>query len=278
MWVRSSGSTAPRSTSPRRERARRRTARSRSPTPRSFPSRTATSTSSAAFASSIMSGGRSSSSPSLARVARRGGLILLVDQLGDVDPLRSLERDRFERVRDPSHTRLLSDADIRGSIEANELVVNANEIVREHRDLEPLSRSRRARGRRAEPSRAHGTRLLGDRGRLVRRPQALIPSQGMTGNTALLKRAELAIDGMSCGACAERVERTLNGLDGRRRDRELRDRARDGCLRPGTRRGRRPRRRGRACRLRRPPSRDGSDPPARRACAGSQWLLSSRLR
>jgi ubiquinone/menaquinone biosynthesis C-methylase UbiE len=71
----------------------------------------------------------------LARVTRRGGVILLADQLGDVDPLRSLERDRFERVRDPSHTRLLPDADIRGFFEANDLVVSANEIVREHRDM-----------------------------------------------------------------------------------------------------------------------------------------------
>lgn len=71
----------------------------------------------------------------LARVTRPGGRILLVDQLGDVDPLRSLELDRFERARDPSHTRLLPDADIRGFLEANDLVVSANEIVRERRDM-----------------------------------------------------------------------------------------------------------------------------------------------
>jgi ubiquinone/menaquinone biosynthesis C-methylase UbiE len=71
----------------------------------------------------------------LARVTRPGGRILLADQLGDVDPLRSLEVDRFERARDPSHTRLLPDADIRGFLEANDLVVVANEIVREQRDL-----------------------------------------------------------------------------------------------------------------------------------------------
>lgn len=69
----------------------------------------------------------------LARVTRPGGRILLGDQLGDVDPLRSLELDRFERARDPSHTRLLPDADIRGFLEANDLVVSANEIVRELR-------------------------------------------------------------------------------------------------------------------------------------------------
>lgn len=71
----------------------------------------------------------------LARVTRRGGRILVVDQLGDVDPLRSLEQDRFERARDPSHTRLLSDADIRGSLEANGLVTTRNEVVAEEYDL-----------------------------------------------------------------------------------------------------------------------------------------------
>jgi hypothetical protein len=72
----------------------------------------------------------------LARVTRQGGTILLADQLGDVDPLRSLERDRFERARDRSHTRLLPDADVRGFLEANDLVVSVNEIVRERRDME----------------------------------------------------------------------------------------------------------------------------------------------
>ena len=72
----------------------------------------------------------------IARVTRPGGRILLADQLGDVDPIRSLELDRFERARDPSHTRLLPDADIRGFLEANDLVVTANEIVKEVRDME----------------------------------------------------------------------------------------------------------------------------------------------
>ena len=72
----------------------------------------------------------------MARVTRRGGRLLVVDQLGDVDPMRSLELDRFERARDPSHTRLLPDADVRGYLDANDLVVTTNEIVREHRDRE----------------------------------------------------------------------------------------------------------------------------------------------
>ncbi len=72
----------------------------------------------------------------LARVTRPGGRILLVDQLGDIDPMVSLELDRFERSRDPSHTRLLPDADIRGYLDANDLVVLSNEIDHERRDLE----------------------------------------------------------------------------------------------------------------------------------------------
>ena len=72
----------------------------------------------------------------LARVTRPGGRILVVDQLGDVDPIRSLELDRFERVRDPTHSRLLPDADIRGYLDANDLTVVANEVVHEHRDME----------------------------------------------------------------------------------------------------------------------------------------------
>lgn len=72
----------------------------------------------------------------LARVTRPGGRILLADQLGDVDPIRSLGVDRFERARDPSHVRLLPDADIRGYLDANNLTVTANEIVRERRDMD----------------------------------------------------------------------------------------------------------------------------------------------
>jgi SAM-dependent methyltransferase len=72
----------------------------------------------------------------LARVTRRGGRILIADQLGSVDPLRSLELDRFERLRDPSHQRLLPDTDIRGYIDANDLVLVAFEVERERIDLE----------------------------------------------------------------------------------------------------------------------------------------------
>jgi SAM-dependent methyltransferase len=72
----------------------------------------------------------------LARVTRPGGRMLVIDQLGSVDPLRSLEQDRFERLRDPSHERLLPDADIRGFLDANDLVLVASDVSRQRVDLE----------------------------------------------------------------------------------------------------------------------------------------------
>ena len=72
----------------------------------------------------------------LVRVTRPGGRVLIADQLGSVDPLRSLEMDRFERLRDASHQRLLPDADIRGYLDANDLVLLVSEVTRERVDLE----------------------------------------------------------------------------------------------------------------------------------------------
>jgi ubiquinone/menaquinone biosynthesis C-methylase UbiE len=72
----------------------------------------------------------------LARVTRPGGRVFVADQLGSIDPLLSLEMDRFERLRDPSHQRLLPDADIRGYLDANDLVVLSSEVTRETVDLE----------------------------------------------------------------------------------------------------------------------------------------------
>jgi SAM-dependent methyltransferase len=72
----------------------------------------------------------------LARVTRPGGRILIADQLGSIDPLRSLELDRFERLRDPTHQRLLPDADIRGYLDANDLVLVSSEVAHERVDLE----------------------------------------------------------------------------------------------------------------------------------------------
>jgi hypothetical protein len=48
---------------------------------------------------------------------------LVDDQIAPVDPLVALELDRFERARDPSHTRTLPDTDLRSLFDANELVL-----------------------------------------------------------------------------------------------------------------------------------------------------------
>ncbi|MBA3434671.1 MAG: methyltransferase domain-containing protein [Actinobacteria bacterium] len=72
----------------------------------------------------------------LVRVTRPGGRVFIADQLGSVDPLRSLEMDRFERLRDASHQRLLPDGDIRGYLDANDLVLLVSEVTRERVDLE----------------------------------------------------------------------------------------------------------------------------------------------
>ena len=72
----------------------------------------------------------------LTRVTRSGGRVLVVDQLGDIDPSRARDLDRFEHERDPSHTRLLPDGDIRNLLDANDLRLVASEIVHEQRDVE----------------------------------------------------------------------------------------------------------------------------------------------
>src|SRR5206468_4375611 len=59
----------------------------------------------------------------LTRVTAPGGRILVEDQIAPADPLAALELDRFERARDPSHTRTLADADIRGLFDVNGLVL-----------------------------------------------------------------------------------------------------------------------------------------------------------
>jgi ubiquinone/menaquinone biosynthesis C-methylase UbiE len=72
----------------------------------------------------------------LARVTRPGGTILIVDQLAPADPLVGLELTRFEHARDPSTTRVLADADLRGLFDSNSLKLLREEVVTESRDLE----------------------------------------------------------------------------------------------------------------------------------------------
>jgi ubiquinone/menaquinone biosynthesis C-methylase UbiE len=71
----------------------------------------------------------------LTRVTRLGGHVLVVDQLGDIDPLVALEIDRFERARDPSHTRLLPEIDLRQLFEANGLALLRERYDDERREL-----------------------------------------------------------------------------------------------------------------------------------------------
>ena len=72
----------------------------------------------------------------LARVTRPGGQVLVIDQIGPIDPLAAIELDRFERARDPSHTRLLPDGDLRALFEANRLVLLRAQFEREPRELD----------------------------------------------------------------------------------------------------------------------------------------------
>jgi ubiquinone/menaquinone biosynthesis C-methylase UbiE len=72
----------------------------------------------------------------LTRMTRPGGTIVVADQLAPVDPLAAFELNRFERARDPSTTRVLSDGDLRGLFDANGLVLRRQRVVREARDIE----------------------------------------------------------------------------------------------------------------------------------------------
>jgi SAM-dependent methyltransferase len=59
----------------------------------------------------------------LARVAKPGGSVFVDDQIAPLDPLAAFELDRFERRRDPSHHRTLSDGDFRDLFAANTLML-----------------------------------------------------------------------------------------------------------------------------------------------------------
>jgi ubiquinone/menaquinone biosynthesis C-methylase UbiE len=71
----------------------------------------------------------------LARVTVPGGRVFVDDQIAPVDPLAALELDRFERARDPSHTRTLPDIDLRHLFEANGLVLERTNFQVHHREL-----------------------------------------------------------------------------------------------------------------------------------------------
>ncbi len=73
----------------------------------------------------------------MTRATRPGGRLLVIDQLAPVDPLDAIELDRFERARDPSHTRLLSDGDLRALFEANSLMLIRSRVNMHDRELDP---------------------------------------------------------------------------------------------------------------------------------------------
>lgn len=71
----------------------------------------------------------------LARVTRPGGHVLVVDQLAPADPTEAAALHEFETARDPSHTRLLTDAELRELFAANELAAVRDLCENEERDL-----------------------------------------------------------------------------------------------------------------------------------------------
>lgn len=72
----------------------------------------------------------------LARVTKRGGRVFVDDQLAPIDPLKAFEVDRFERRRDASHHRTLSDGDLRDLFDANGLTLLRDEHFTERRELD----------------------------------------------------------------------------------------------------------------------------------------------
>jgi SAM-dependent methyltransferase len=72
----------------------------------------------------------------LTRVTRPNGTILIADQIAPADPLQALELNRFEKARDPSTTRVLSEADLRGQFDMNDLRLRREVVVNESRDID----------------------------------------------------------------------------------------------------------------------------------------------
>jgi SAM-dependent methyltransferase len=73
----------------------------------------------------------------LVRVTRPGGRLLVIDQIAPLDPVLASELNRFERARDPSHTRALADIDLRGLFDSNDLVLVRSQTETEERALGP---------------------------------------------------------------------------------------------------------------------------------------------
>ena len=89
----------------------------------------------------------------MTRVTRPGGRLLVIDQLAPIDPLDALELDRFERARHPTHTRLLSDGDLRAFFEMNNLVLLRSRFERIERALGPYLELAGCEGERGKQAR-----------------------------------------------------------------------------------------------------------------------------
>ena len=71
----------------------------------------------------------------LTRVTRPGGHALFIDQLAPDDPTEAATLHAFETTRDPSHVRLLTDAELRELFAANGLDLVRERSEEERREL-----------------------------------------------------------------------------------------------------------------------------------------------
>jgi ubiquinone/menaquinone biosynthesis C-methylase UbiE len=64
----------------------------------------------------------------MTRVMRERGRLLVLDQIASADPLEAVAHNRIERLRDPTHVRVLSDQDFRSLFDAHDLVLRRSEL------------------------------------------------------------------------------------------------------------------------------------------------------